>query len=201
MLGFTFVSHHNMVISYMWFCQWCFLVVFSLLLYWTVTDALGQVNPHSLPSLPLKNVLAYFKEVKTRAPNLLVDTRKNKNTNTYCSLEWPTFGVGWPPEGMFHLPTVLAVEDRVFQKTQGHPEQLPYIVVWKDLVANPPPWMRSFLLPLTNATLPLGTMSVLMAEQKTGSLQVSKAPLSHFIGQFARRGHFPTALHSGTSSG
>ena len=89
-----------------------FLVVFSLVLYWMVTDAMGQVNSHSLPSHLLNNVLTHFKEVKTRAHNLSVDVRKTKNT--YSSLEWPTFGVGWPPERTFHLLMVLAVEEKVF---------------------------------------------------------------------------------------
>lgn len=59
--------------------------------------------------------------MKTRAHNLSMDVNKKK-IHTYSSSEWPTFGVWWPPEGIFHLPTLLAVEDRVLKKTQGHPE-------------------------------------------------------------------------------
>lgn len=117
-----------------------------------VTDVMGQVSSHSLPSHPLNIILAHFKEVKTRAHNLSVNVNKKK-MHRYCSSE----SCLWPPEGTFTLPTVLAVEDRVFQKGQGHPEQVPYITVWKDLVANSPLWVKSFLLPLTNAFLLPGT--------------------------------------------
>lgn len=57
------------------------------------------------------------------------------------------FGVGWPVEGTFHLPMVLAVENKVFLKARGHPDQVPYIVVWKDLVVNPPPWVNPLYYP------------------------------------------------------
>ena len=60
-----------------------FLVVFSLMLYWMVMDAMGRVNSHSPPP---NIVLAHFKEVKTRAHNLSVDVKKKK-MHTYCSSE------------------------------------------------------------------------------------------------------------------
>ena len=127
-----------------------------------------QVNSHSLPSYPLNTVLAHFKDVKTRAHNLSVNVNKKK-MHRYCSSE----SYLWPPEGTIHLPTVLAVEDKVFQKAQGHPEQVPYITVWKDLVAKPPLWVKSFLLLPTNAFLLPGTMPALMTnEQKQ---EVSKS--------------------------
>lgn len=100
------------------------LVVFAFVLDWTVADKMGQANSHSSLFHPLNMVLAHFKEVKTRAHNLSVDVKKKK-MHTYCSLEWPTCGVGWPPEGTFHLSMVLAVEDKMFQKAQRHPEHIP----------------------------------------------------------------------------
>lgn len=127
------------------------LVVFDFVLDWTVTDKMGQANSHSSLSHPLNMVLAHFKEVKTRAHNLLLDVSKKK-MHMYCSSEWPTFRVGRPLEGTFYLSTVLVVEDKVLQKVQGHPEQVPYIVVWEDFVANPLSWVKSFLLPLTKDT-------------------------------------------------
>ena len=72
---------------------------------------------------------------------------------------------------------MLAVEDKVFQKAQGHPEQFPCILVWKDLVANPPPWMKSFLLPLTNITFPPETMPALKAEEQKQEDSKSLKPL------------------------
>nr|XP_021520561.1 LOW QUALITY PROTEIN: uncharacterized protein LOC110566968 [Meriones unguiculatus] len=68
-------------------------------------------------SKPLDLILTHFGEVKARAHGLSVDVRKGKMM-TFCSSEWPTFKVGWPPEGTFHLPTVLAVEE-FFRKHEG----------------------------------------------------------------------------------
>lgn len=61
---------------------------------------------------------------------------------------------------------VLAVENKVFQKAGKYPDQVPYIVVWKDLVTSLPPWVKSFLLPLTNVTLPTETMPALLAKER-----------------------------------
>lgn len=88
------------------------LVVFDFVLDWTVTDKMGQANSHSSLSHPLNMVLAHFKEVKTRAHNLSVGVSKQK-MHEYCSLEWPTFRVGWPAVGTSHLPMGLAVDDSV----------------------------------------------------------------------------------------
>lgn len=95
-------------------------------------------------SQPLNLILTNFKEV--RAHYLSVDVKKGK-MSTYYSSEWLAFDVGCPPETTFRLPTMLAVEDKVFQKAGRHPDQVPYIIVWKDLVTNPPPWIKTFLLP------------------------------------------------------
>jgi hypothetical protein len=108
-----------------------FFVVLGVYLYWTLIDAMGQTDSH-----PFNIVLAHLKEVRARACNLSVDVKKGKMT-IYCSSEWPTFDFGWPLEGTFHLPTVLVVEDKIFQKAQGHPDQVPYIEVRKDLTIKP----------------------------------------------------------------
>ena len=68
-----------------------FLIVFSIILYWTIMDTTRQVSSHSLLSHP-NIVLAHFKEVKTRAHNLSVDMNK-KEMYTYCISEWPNFWV------------------------------------------------------------------------------------------------------------
>jgi hypothetical protein len=44
-------------------------------------------------------------------------------------LEWPTFGVNWPPEGTLDLPTVKTIYQVVIG-TPGHPDQFPYINSW-----------------------------------------------------------------------
>lgn len=67
--------------------------------------------------------------------------------------------------GTFHLLTVLAVENRVFQKVGEYPDQVPYLVVWKDLLTNPLSWVKSCLLPLTNVTLPTEIMPALLAKE------------------------------------
>ena len=62
--------------------------------------------------------------------------------------EWPTFDVGWPREGTFHLPIILQVKAVIFRdKPDGHPDQVPYILVWQDMIENSPPWLKPFLLP------------------------------------------------------
>ncbi|XP_060222455.1 uncharacterized protein LOC132647100 isoform X3 [Meriones unguiculatus] len=134
-------------------------------------------------SKPLDLILTHFGEVKARAHGLSVDVRKGKRM-TFCSSEWPTFNVGWPPEGTFHLPTVLAVEDKVFQKACGHPDQVPYIVVWKNLVTHPPPWIKPFLIPTNNSPSiksPEPEVTALMTETKKkdpkGAPSTPSAPL------------------------
>ena len=71
---------------------------------------------------------------------------KKKPWQSYCTSDWPTFGVGWPPEGTFYLPTIRAVKAIVFEEgPESHPDQQPYITVWEDLVRFPPAWVRPFL--------------------------------------------------------
>ncbi|GAB1289453.1 hypothetical protein APTSU1_000468300 [Apodemus speciosus] len=64
-----------------------------------------------------------------RAHNLSVEVRKGK-WQTFCTSEWPTF-----------------VKKIVFQESGGHPDQVPYIVTWQDLVQSPPPWMPPVAAP------------------------------------------------------
>ena len=55
---------------------------------------------------------------------------------------------GWPREGTFHLPRILQVKAVIFRdKPDGHPDQVPYILVWQDMIENSPPWLKPFLLP------------------------------------------------------
>ncbi|XP_029787213.1 uncharacterized protein LOC115284895 isoform X1 [Suricata suricatta] len=97
-------------------------------------------------STPLSLTIDHWSEVKTRAHNLSVEIGKKK-WQSFCTSEWPTFGVGWPPEGSFNLPLISSVKARVFQPgPNGHPDQQPYIIVWQDLVQNSPPWVKPWLL-------------------------------------------------------
>ena len=90
---------------------------------------------------------------------------------TFCSSEWPVFGVGWPAEGTFYLPTIRAVKAIVFQEGPGsHPDQQPYIMVWEDLARYPPPWVRPFLPPLRPGTK-------ILAIRENGEKEKPKPPL------------------------
>lgn len=56
----------------------------------------------------------------------------------FCRSVWPTFNVGWCPEGTFDLAITGAVEEIVFRPWLGHPNQVPYNVIWRDLVEDSP---------------------------------------------------------------
>lgn len=94
---------------------------------------------------PLTLTLDHWTEVRTRAHNLAVDVKKGP-WQTFCSSEWPDFKVGWPPEGAFNLSLILAVKRIIFQEIGGHPDQIPYISVWQDLVQDPPPWVKPWII-------------------------------------------------------
>lgn len=121
----------------------CVLICFCFVLWTLLTDAMGQTQ-----TTPLSIMIDHFKEVKGRASNLSVEVWKDW-WQTFCSREWPTFSVGWPPEGTFDLPTIHRVRDIVSQPKKGHPNQLPYIITWQDLVEDPPYWLKPFLPPPT----------------------------------------------------
>lgn len=92
---------------------------------------------------PLSILIDHFKNVKERAHGLSLDIKKKKLV-TLCEAEWPTFGVGWPREGTFDAELVERIKGIVFGH-HGYPDQVPYIIVWQDLVQDPPPWLRALL--------------------------------------------------------
>ncbi|XP_070929202.1 uncharacterized protein [Macaca nemestrina] len=97
-------------------------------------------------STPLSLLVTNFKDVKARGRNLSVELKKGKLV-TFCRLEWPSFGVGWPSEGTFCLSIITKVKTKIFLPGQsGHPDQIPYILVWQNLVEDPPPWITPFIL-------------------------------------------------------
>lgn len=96
-------------------------------------------------STPLSLLVTNFKDVKARGRNLSVELKKGKLV-TFCRSEWPSFGLGWPSEGTFCLSIITKVKTKIFLLGQsGHPDQIPYILVWQDLVENPPPWVTPFI--------------------------------------------------------
>ena len=97
-------------------------------------------------STPLSLMTNHFSDFKSRAQNLWLLVKKSKLV-TFCSVEWPTFDVGWPQEGTFNPQIIQAVKERVLTPSPaGHPDQTPYILVWQDLVRNPPEWLKPFVL-------------------------------------------------------
>ncbi|KAB0346117.1 hypothetical protein FD755_024238 [Muntiacus reevesi] len=58
---------------------------------------------------------------------------------TLCEVEWPSMGVGWPPEGTMDLNLIKAVYAIVTGKP-GHPDQFPYIDSWLGIAQDPPKW-------------------------------------------------------------
>lgn len=72
-----------------------------------------------------------------------VEVKKNKLI-TFCSAEWPTLNVGWPSEGTFDLETVHRVRD-IIRPWIGHPDQVPYIIIWENTVLPPLSFGKTFL--------------------------------------------------------
>jgi hypothetical protein len=83
------------------------LFVLSLLVFDSPsTMGQGQTTPKSL-------ILSHFSEVKERALNVGLVIKKGK-FNTFCSAEWPTFGVGWPIQGSLSLDLITKVKAVIF---------------------------------------------------------------------------------------
>ena len=80
----------------------------------------------------------HFKEVRARAHSLSVEIKKSRMV-IFCSAEWPSFTVGWPPKGTFDLKTVRRVREIILRPQSRHPDQVPYILVWEDLIISPTP--------------------------------------------------------------
>uniref|UniRef100_A0A5F8A386 Core shell protein Gag P30 domain-containing protein n=1 Tax=Macaca mulatta TaxID=9544 RepID=A0A5F8A386_MACMU len=94
---------------------------------------------------PLSLTLTHFPDVRARAHHLSVEVRKGQ-WKTFCSSEWPTLHGEWPRDGTFNLSIILQVKAKVMDPGPlGHPDQVAYIIIWEDLVRNPPSWVKPFL--------------------------------------------------------
>ncbi|XP_052591775.1 uncharacterized protein LOC128108761, partial [Peromyscus californicus insignis] len=120
-------------------CLVClFLVVCLTLLY--LETIMGQAV-----ATPLSLTTDHWSDVKARGNNEGVIVRKKKWI-TFCKAEWVMMNVGWPREGSFNLSLISQVEGKVFAPSPyGHPDQVPYIAIWRSLVENPFPWVKPFL--------------------------------------------------------
>jgi hypothetical protein len=71
---------------------------------------------------------------------------KKGKFDALCSVEWPTFNVGWPPQGTFSLDTIKKVHDVINKPgLHGGPDQYPYVLMWQTLVEDPPSWLWLFI--------------------------------------------------------
>ena len=89
----------------------------------------------------------------------------------FCSAEWTSFNVGWPPEGTFDLRTVRRVREIILRPRSRHPDQVPYILVWEDLIVSLTPWIQPFLPPQAAAAT-----EILVAEEKKKSPAAPPCP-------------------------
>ena len=96
-------------------------------------------------STPLSLMTDHFLDVRARAHNLSLLVKKSKLI-IFCSAEWPAFQVGWPPEGTFQPFIIQAAKEKIMALDPwGHPDQVPYVTVWQDLVEDPPEWLKPFI--------------------------------------------------------
>ena len=118
-----------------------FSVTSSLPLFPTIYSlTMGQGE-----STPLSLMTDHFLDVRARAHNLSLLVKKSKLI-TFCSAEWPAFQVGWTPESTFQRSIIQAVKEKIMAPDPwGHPDQVPYVMVWQDLVVNPPKWLKPFI--------------------------------------------------------
>ena len=96
-------------------------------------------------STPLSLMTDHFSDIRARAHNLSLLVKKSKLI-TFCSAKWPAFWVGWPLEGTFQPSIIQAVKEKIMAPDpRGHLDQVPYVMVWQDLVENLPKWLKPFI--------------------------------------------------------
>jgi hypothetical protein len=91
----------------------------------------------SLKPTVLKCMLKHFKKGFSRDYGIKMSPR---NLHMLCELEWPTFGVNWPPEVTLDLPTVRDIY-QIIIGSPGYPDQLLYIDSWLQVAQTMPPWV------------------------------------------------------------
>ena len=111
-----------------------------------ITLAIGQRE-----SAPLSLMTDHFSLVRARAYDLSLLVKKSKLI-TFCSAECPAFQVGWPPEGTFQPSIIQVVKEKVMAPDPwGHRGQVPYVMVWQDLIEDLPKWLKPFVLKLPDS--------------------------------------------------
>ena len=77
-----------------------------------LSDLLLTLAMRQGESTPLSLMTDHFSDVRVRAYDLSLLVKKNKLI-TFCSAEWPTFQVRWPPEGTFQPSIIQAVKEKI----------------------------------------------------------------------------------------
>lgn len=95
-------------------------------------------------------LLTHYLNVKTQAHNLSVLIEMSKLI-TLFRLEWAPHNVDWPSVGNFFLAHRKVIEEIVFRHWMGDPNQVSYIVVWRNLMKDSLPGLNpSFLSRLSS---------------------------------------------------
>lgn len=92
------------------------------------------------PLSPLECLIKNFTDFQERARGYgatvnVYDLRK------FCELEWPAFGVGWPDVGTLDVGRAGAVRTMCYG-SPGHPDQIPYINTWIDILVDKPSYLK-----------------------------------------------------------
>nr|KAF6368977.1 hypothetical protein mMyoMyo1_010386 [Myotis myotis] len=101
---------------------------------------MGQPSSASVCT-PLQCFLKNFQDFKKRAGDYGYDGNAF-DLQKFCEREWPTFQVGWPDVGTCDLTTAYRVHHVIYGRP-GHSDQIPYIQVWVDILAEKPRWLKS----------------------------------------------------------
>lgn len=62
-----------------------------------------------------------------------------ENSCILCEPQWPSFEIGWLPEGSILNSWVVKAVWNVLARSSGHPDQFPCAGHWLTLVLHPPP--------------------------------------------------------------
>lgn len=101
---------------------------------------MGRTPSNTCSLTPLECFIKNFQDFKKRAGDYgaPVDAFRLRK---FCELEWPTFSVGWPSTGTYDINLCLWVRKVVYGRP-GHPDQMPYIDVWIDILTDQPSWLK-----------------------------------------------------------
>ena len=66
---------------------------------------MGQTQASQTQATPKGLILSHFLKVKEKALNMSLSIKKSKLT-TFCSVKWPSFGVGWPTKVSLSLELI-----------------------------------------------------------------------------------------------